>query len=187
MAVTQLTSADIIVLSLLLERPMHGYELAQEYDRQEIKDWASVSKAQVYYALKKLEQDSLIVVSAQVYTTDQRSKTPFTVTPRGRDMLEQHLSQRHWIEERRPQPFTTWTGLSIHCSQANRDEMVAQRYAFLTAELSRERASFDFVASMTTDRSKAGLKIIALTIALIETELKWLETHFDLPSPPISS
>ena len=49
-----LTTADLVVLSLLAERAMHGYELLGEYDRQEVVDWASVSKAQVYYALQKL-------------------------------------------------------------------------------------------------------------------------------------
>jgi DNA-binding PadR family transcriptional regulator len=29
------TTADLVVLSLLLERPMHGYDLLDEYRRQE--------------------------------------------------------------------------------------------------------------------------------------------------------
>ena len=55
-----LTTADLVVLSLLTERAMHGYELLGEYERQEIADWASVSKAQVYYALQKLAELDLI-------------------------------------------------------------------------------------------------------------------------------
>ena len=47
-----LTTADLVVLSLLAERNMHGYDLLAEYSRQEVADWASISKAQLYYALK---------------------------------------------------------------------------------------------------------------------------------------
>ncbi len=44
----RLTTADLVVLSLLREQPMHGYDLLAAYQRQEVEDWASVSKAQVY-------------------------------------------------------------------------------------------------------------------------------------------
>jgi DNA-binding PadR family transcriptional regulator len=33
-----------VVLSLLAERAMHGYELLKEYERQEVADWAPVSR-----------------------------------------------------------------------------------------------------------------------------------------------
>ncbi len=170
----KLTQADLVVLSLLLERPMHGYDLVQEYSRQEVRDWASVSKAQVYYALKKLEEYGLIVGEMPADDGDKRGKTIYTVAAAGRATLEAQLSERHWIEERHPQPFTTWTGLSIHCSDELRRQMIERRRVFLEQELQRERASYAFVAQMTSERSKAGLKIISLTIALIETEIEWL-------------
>ncbi len=176
MTTTKLTPADLIVLSLLLERPMHGYELAQEYDRQEVRDWASVSKAQVYYALKKLEKSGLITASPDQADGDPRGKTSFRVTPRGKSLLQAHLVETHWIEERRPQPFTTWTGLSIHCPEQSRSSMFKQRREFLSRELLREGASYEQVAAMSSDRSRAGLKIIKLTISLIETEIAWLDS-----------
>ena len=175
MSAVALTPADLIVLSLLLERPMHGYDLAQEYDRQEVKDWASVSKAQVYYALKKLEKNGLIVAKAAPAEGDSRGKTAYRVTPQGRVLMQAHLTKPHWIEERRPQPFTTWVGLSIHCAEKNRLAMFKQRREFLASELLRELASYKQVTAMTSERAKAGLKIIRLTISLIETEIAWLD------------
>ena len=49
-----LTLPDLVVLCLLAERPMHGYELNQELERREVRDWAGISRPQVYYSLKKL-------------------------------------------------------------------------------------------------------------------------------------
>jgi DNA-binding PadR family transcriptional regulator len=171
-----LTQADMVVLSLLLERPMHGYDLVQEYNRQEVRDWAFVSRAQVYYALRKLEQSRLIAADATAEAIDLRGKTVYTVTTEGQAALERQLLGDQWIEQRYPQPFTTWMGLSIHCTEAERREMITRRRAFLERELQREQKSYDLVATMTSARAQAGLKIIALTIDLIETELKWLET-----------
>ena len=176
MSVSKLTQADLVVLSLLLEQPMHGYDLVQQYERQEIRDWASVSKAQVYYALKKLEESGLIVADAAVDNVDGRGKTIYTVTSEGKAALESELGENYWLEQRRPQPFTTWVGLSIHSPEVMRRRMMNQRRAFLESELQRERKSYDLVAQMTSDRSKAGLKIIDLTIALIETEIRWIDS-----------
>lgn len=59
-----------------------------------------------------------------------------------------------------------------------RREMIDRRRAFLEHELHREQESYHLVSRMTTERSKAGLKIIALTIALIETEIAWIDSRF---------
>ena len=53
-AARALTTPDMVVLSLIAERPMHGYDISAELDRRLIRDWASVSRAQVYYSLEKL-------------------------------------------------------------------------------------------------------------------------------------
>ena len=50
-----LSLADLVVLSMLTERPMHGYELWAELQRRHVWKWAEISRPQVYYSLKKLE------------------------------------------------------------------------------------------------------------------------------------
>ena len=155
---------------------MHGYDLVQQYERQEVRDWASVSKAQVYYALKKLEEGRLIIANEVGNDVDMRGKTVYNVTPEGKTALENELGESYWLVQRRPQPFTTWIGLSVHYPETMRRDMIDRRRAFLESELHRERESHDLVAQMTTERSKAGLKIIALTIAFIETEINWIDS-----------
>ena len=49
-----LTIPDLVVLGLLSEGPMHGYEIVAELERREVKDWAGISRPQVYYSLDKL-------------------------------------------------------------------------------------------------------------------------------------
>ena len=50
-AKTELTTPDLVLLSLLAERPMHGYQANAELVRREIKDWAGISRPQVLYRL----------------------------------------------------------------------------------------------------------------------------------------
>src|SRR5258708_12175168 len=56
----ELTTPDLVLLSLLAERPMHGYEANLERERREIRDWAGISRPQVYYSLEKLARAGLI-------------------------------------------------------------------------------------------------------------------------------
>src|SRR5713101_5408465 len=56
----ELTTPDLVLLSLLAERPMHGYQANLELERREIRDWANLSRPQVYYSLEKLARAGFI-------------------------------------------------------------------------------------------------------------------------------
>src|ERR1700680_4477930 len=56
----ELTTPDLVLLSLLAERPMHGYEANLELERRQVRDWAGISRPQVYYSLDKLGRLGLI-------------------------------------------------------------------------------------------------------------------------------
>src|SRR5271156_6861162 len=60
----ELTTPDLVLLSLLAERPMHGYEANAELERREVRDWAGISRPQVYYSLEKLARAGLVSVIA---------------------------------------------------------------------------------------------------------------------------
>src|SRR6202795_4162451 len=55
-----LTTPDLVLLSLLAERPMHGYQAKAELGGREIRDWAGISRPQVYYSLEKLARAGMI-------------------------------------------------------------------------------------------------------------------------------
>src|SRR2546430_9725023 len=56
----ELTTPDLVLLSLLAERPMHGYQANLELERRGIGDWAKLSRAQLNYSLAKLARTGLI-------------------------------------------------------------------------------------------------------------------------------
>lgn len=167
-----LTTADLVVLSLLAERPMHGYDLMREWARQEIADWASVSKAQVYYALQKLERLGL----TRSVEDAGRDRAVYAPTPAGIAALADGLASGRWARSRIAQPFSTWVGLSMHLPAADRRAMIDRRRAFLKDELVRERASLSFIETLDGERARAGSAIVRLVIAQLETEQVWLET-----------
>ena len=169
-----LTTADVVVLSLLTERAMHGYDLISEYERQDVVDWASVSKAQVYYALQKLERLGLIEASADA--VGARERTVYAPTEQGRVALADDLGHGDWAKGRTANPFATWLGLSIHAGSEVLIPMIAARRKFLEEELARETASLAYLMTLTTARAVAGRRIVDLVIRTLEAELVWLDT-----------
>ena len=59
------TKIDLLLLGLLLDRPMHGYELYQQIQAEKIDTWFNVSMAGVYYSLGKLRDQGLVAETRQ--------------------------------------------------------------------------------------------------------------------------
>src|SRR5437016_6529866 len=69
---TRLTIPDLVILSLLAERPMHGYEVNATLEDRKIRDWAPVSRPQIYYSLEKLAK---LRLRSEEHTSELQSLT----------------------------------------------------------------------------------------------------------------
>ena len=168
-----LTTADLVVLSLLAERAMHGYDLMAEYRRQEVADWASVSKAQLYYALKKLAE--LDLIEGRTESAQARERTVYSVTITGRDALAHGLADTAWARGRVAQPFTTWLGLSIHAAPDVFQQLLEARRDWLNDEIAKERESLAYILTLSSARADRGADIVRLVIRQLEAERTWVK------------
>lgn len=55
-----MTNAELAILSLVGERPRHGYEIEQVIEERGMREWTEIGFSSIYYLLKKLEQEGLI-------------------------------------------------------------------------------------------------------------------------------
>ncbi|MDQ6828951.1 MAG: PadR family transcriptional regulator [Gemmatimonadota bacterium] len=167
-----LTLPDLVVLSMLCERPMHGYELNVELERRMVEDWAAVSRPQVYYSLKKLAAARFIAsVDGEASLGPERNV--FRPTPAGRHALADALAREEWATQRPPPPFLTWLVLSWQARPADAAALIARRREFLQHELATERAALAAIIAETSPNSDAAM-IVTLTIRQFELELDWL-------------
>ena len=129
----RLTTPDLVTLSLLAEQPTHGYQLNQTLEHREVRDWAAISRPQVYYSLRKLKRLGLIQP-----IPDQKSLGPerqtFATTTKGKQALSDALSREAWTTQRPPPPpppFLTWLALSTHASADTARSQIARRRHYL--------------------------------------------------------
>jgi DNA-binding PadR family transcriptional regulator len=169
-----LTIADLVVLSMLAERPMHGYELWAELERREVQEWASISKPQIYYSLKKLETAEHIDEDANDDPALGPDRRVFRPTPAGRRALADALGRADWATQEIPAPFITWMVLSWQARPRDFVAQVARRRKFVEAKLELERAALKSVIAETSASSDAAM-VVRLAIAQREVELEWLD------------
>ena len=168
------TLADLVVLSMLCERAMHGYELWAELERRQVDKWASISKPQVYYSLRKLA-DAGHITPAQ---GDDQSLGPerrvFKPSESGRRLLSDSLARAQWATQRPPDPFATWLVLAWQARPRDVAAQLARRRRFIERQLADDRAALEEVIAETSPSSDAAM-VVRLSIRQFETELAWLD------------
>ena len=176
-APSELTTADLLVLSLLSERAMHGYELLREFDQQEVTEWARVSRPHVYYALQKLARLGYTEsIPEKSNSAPERARTTYQVSALGRAALRNDLGRSSWAKAKAPAPFSTWFGLSIHTSPARRQKILIGRAAFLKAEIERKHETLKIIHKYESVRAPIGIQLVRLYIEQCATELRWIES-----------
>jgi DNA-binding PadR family transcriptional regulator len=170
-----LTTPDLVLLSLLAERPMHGYQANAELERREIRDWAGISRPQVYYSLEKLARIGMI----RSLDTDEPASGPerssFETTTKGRAALADALEQEDWTTQRDRPRFLTWVALSWQARPGVLQEQIRRRQKFLGEEVARERETLRSILEEVGHPYHEAVWMVSLMIEQFKTELRWLK------------
>jgi DNA-binding PadR family transcriptional regulator len=169
-----LTMPDLVLLSLLAERPMHGYQANLELERREIRDWANLSRPQVYYSLEKLASAGLLRTTEANEPAGGPERSTFETTAKGRAALANALELGGWTEERDRPPFMTWMALSWQARPGIFEKQLERRREFLEKEIAREREVLDSILKEVGHPHHEAVWMVSLMIEQFEAERKWL-------------
>jgi DNA-binding PadR family transcriptional regulator len=170
----ELTTPDLVLLSLLAERPMHGYQANAELERREVRDWAGISRPQVYYSIEKLAQLGLVRASESESASAGPERSVFETTAKGRAALADALDREDWTAHRERPPFLTWIALSWQARPGVFRRQIERRRKFLENELSREEATLRSIKKETGHRFHEAVWMVTLVIEQFRCELRWL-------------
>jgi DNA-binding PadR family transcriptional regulator len=171
----KLTTPDLVLLSLLAERPMHGYQANTLLEFRKVRDWAGVSRPQVYYSLDKLARLGLIRSAETEGDAAGPERRVFETTPRGRVALADALERDHWTDQSERPAFLTWLALSWQCRPGVFSKQLRQRQKFLEGELARKQEILAAVRREVGHRFHEAVWMLSLDIDQLRTELRWLK------------
>lgn len=170
-----LTLPDLVLLSLLAEQPMHGYQANLELERRQVQDWAGISRPQVYYSLEKLARLGFIREAGDQEPALGPERKVYSPTAKGRAALAAALEREDWTIQRERPPFLTWMALSWQARSGIVRKQIQRRRDFLRRELAHSEETLAAVRKEVGHPFHEAVWMISLTIEQFRTELRWLE------------
>lgn len=83
MTESSFTGAELVILSLICEQPMHGYQVEQEITQQNMRTWTDLSTSSIYYILQRLEEKGYIEITDAVTLQKGNPRKVYQITPDG--------------------------------------------------------------------------------------------------------
>ena len=101
----------LLVLGVLAERPMHGYELRKLAEQSRIEAWSGILPGSIYHALKQLEKEGLVAL-AKTEQTGKRRREVYRITKAGRAAIGALIGEA-WRDPIRSLPTTLYGALAF--------------------------------------------------------------------------
>ncbi len=168
------TTPDLVILSLLAERGMYGYQVNLELERRCVREWAGISRPQIYYSLEKLAAAGLIRAGDSGEPSAGPERRVFGTTNKGRHALSDALEREDWTTQRDRPAFLTWVALSWQARRGVFQKQIARRRKFLESELAREEETLRSILEEVGHPYHEAVWMVTLMIEQFKTELHWL-------------
>ncbi len=182
MSSEKLTTPDLVLLSLLAEQPMHGYEANALLEERKVRDWAGVSRPQVYYSLEKLARLELIEEADAAGEKTGPERRIFATAEAGKEALADALEREEWTQHLERPPFLTWLALSWQCRPGVFKRQLQRRQEFIRGELGRKQKILQDVLSEVGHPYHEAVWMLSFTLDQLRVELAWLEqVAWELP------
>ena len=170
MARQSTTKIDLLLLGLLLDRPMHGYELYRQIQAEGIDTWFNISMAGVYYSVSKLHDRGLVAELRQSGGRSTR-KSIFRLTEEGRSAFFAAMETQAVSREKVQFDYDVVIYLLNKLPLQRATSLLEQRQAFLTDRAKQVRAA---LAEERDDGSSPKLAILDHKQRYLEMEQGWL-------------
>jgi len=167
-----LTNAELAILSLIAEKPRHGYELEGVIEERGMRDWTDVAFSSIYFILNGLVKKGLATSSLQPASGRGPAKKVYHATSQG--YAAQHDGVRQAVASTDHDDRRFLLGLSCLplLSKSEVEEAFGVRIAFMkskTDQLSSHPA-------LTVPGFPTHIRaMFEYSLALIQTELNWSE------------
>jgi DNA-binding PadR family transcriptional regulator len=79
----KITNAELGILSLVAEQPLHGYQIEQLIEERGMRDWTDIGFSSIYYILKKMEKQGWLKSHLKSIPQQGPARRVYTLTATG--------------------------------------------------------------------------------------------------------
>ena len=165
-----MTTAELALLSLIVEEPRYGYAIRTVIDDRGMREWVDLGMSSIYHVLKRLEQAGMIEGRAGTESGGP-SRTVYHPTPAGRKALAEGIRRSLSELHRTGAPFLLGLANLPALPPAEARAALEERQAALDHERDRLAAIQSHLAGLPRHIGA----MFDYTHALISAESAWLE------------
>ncbi|MEV1199898.1 PadR family transcriptional regulator [Microbispora rosea] len=167
-----MSSTRVLILGVLLDGPLHGYEVRKKLELWGAQHWANVAFGSIYHALGKMAEEGLLEVVGDGRPSG-RGRTVYAITPEGRAEFDRRLRE-HWSAIMPiVDPFQVALTFMDRLSKADLLAVVRERAERLRAGFASFERARD--AKRAADAPRHVDECLALSAAEYRAQLEWLE------------
>jgi len=170
-----MTNTELAILSLVAERPRHGYEIEQVIEERDMREWTEIGFSSIYYILKKLEARGLVTVRLEE-TKEGPARRVFSATQSGQQALRQGLLEILSIPEQAYPPLQLGLANLPRIPTVEALEALRRYQAALSERLAQEQSTWE-------SKKPAPYFVDAMfdySITMIQAEMSWIEKLIQL-------
>ncbi len=86
----ELTNAELAVLSLIAEKPRHGYEVETVIEERNMREWTEIGFSSIYHILRKLARQGFLIGKQGEKEGRGPARTVYNITESGKETLYQN-------------------------------------------------------------------------------------------------
>lgn len=170
-----MTHTELAILSLLVEKPRHGYEIEQVIVERGMREWTEIGFSSIYYILRKLEKEQLVAARFEEVEGRGPARKVYEVTPAGLDVWHEATVDILSRPQRQPSPLQL--GLANLFALPPDEALTALRAYRAAQQGQREQVAARREAQRPLHPYVAALFDHAL--ALLDAELGWLDAFIN--------
>ncbi|WP_068921730.1 PadR family transcriptional regulator [Planobispora rosea] len=164
-----MSSTRILLLGVLLDGPLHGYEVRRRLELWAADRWANVAYGSIYHGLSKMADEGLLRRAEE----GRGGKTVYEITEAGRAEFMAGLMNYWWEIKPIVDPFQVALTFMDRLPAADLVSAMEARIEQLGAEIGMFRRA---VAAKRSHGAPRHIdETLRLNAALLEAQLRWIE------------
>jgi DNA-binding PadR family transcriptional regulator len=170
-----MTDAELAILSIVAEGPVHGYDLQTIITQRGLRDWTNIGVSSMYYVLEKLERQGLIESKAGK-NVEGPARRQYRITPAGFGVLQTSVADL--LSTPRDSASFELGLANLHVLRPSqiRTALIAYRQE-LASRITTARDRWNGLR-----QNRAPFNVDAMFghhVALLEAEMEWIKTFIE--------
>lgn len=168
-----LSNLEFVVLSLVAEKPVHGYQIEQLIVERGMREWTDIGFSSIYHVLGKLQKQGFLTSLSEA-SGDRPARKVFSLTWQGANLLHAEVLDRLST----PRPYSADIDLALSClpvlSQTEIRGALENFQTVLSAKIKEVQEKHNLIANGMEPHVDALFKH---SLQAMQSELNWISNY----------